>query len=222
MVDDSSKWERYGALGGIGFVVLLIVGGIVSGSSPKTTDSAAKILKYFSDNRDGIKVSAYLNGVAAVPILWWAGSLWARLRRAEGGQPRLALVAVLGLVLGGASAAASAAISATVAIEQKDLGASGAKFFFVLAQAIGSGISFGVAVLVLATSVLVLRMKVFPVWLGWLGLVDGVLMLVAGYGIASTSSALSGIGFAAFIIWAIWIITTSVIMFRTNEPAPVV
>jgi hypothetical protein len=140
--------------------------------------------------------------------LRWAGSLWARLRRAEGGQPRLALVAVLGLVLGGASSVAAQAISATVAIEQKDVGASGAKFFFVLAQALGSGITFGVAALVLATSVLVLRTKVFPVWLGWVGLLDG------------TSSTISAFGFASFIIWAIWIITTSVIMFRTNEPAP--
>jgi hypothetical protein len=131
-VDESMKWERYGALGGILFVVLVIVSIVIPGSTPKSTDSAAKILKYFRDNNDGIKVAGFVGGLAAVPILWWAGSLWARLRRAEGGAPRLALVAVLGLVFGGAGQLVAGAITATVALELNTLSASAVKFFFVL------------------------------------------------------------------------------------------
>ena len=218
-MDDSAKWERYGALGGILFVVLIIASIAVSGSNPKSSDSAAKILKSFQDNKDGIKVSAFLGALAALPILWWAGSLWARMRRAEGGQPRLALIAVLALVFAGASQAGSSAISATVALVLKDVGAAQAKFFFVLSMGLGAASSVGIATLVLAVSVLALRTRVFPVWLGWVGVVDAILFLVGSYSIATTSDALGGVGFAAFIVWAIWIIVVSVIMFRGKEAA---
>jgi hypothetical protein len=138
-VDDSRKWERCGALGGIAFVVLVIVSIIIGGSMPKASDSATKILKYFRDNTDGIKVGAFLGGLATVPILWWAGSLFVRLRRAEGGQPRLSLIALLGLVLGGAAAGTQAAINATVALDIKAVGDAEARFFFLLGQAMSAG-----------------------------------------------------------------------------------
>ncbi len=211
------KWERYGALGGILFVVLVIASIVIPGSTPKSSDSAAKIVKYFRDHQDGIEVAAFVGGLATLPILWWAGSLWARLRRAEGGQPRLALIAVLGLLFGGAGQLVSGAITATVALELNTVSASGAKFFFVLSMAAGSAGLVGLAVLVLATSMLVLRTRVFPVWLGWVGIVDAVAFLVASYAVASTSDAIAGVGFASFIIWAVWIIVLSVIMFRAVD-----
>jgi hypothetical protein len=216
-MDDSTKWERYGALGGILFVALVIASIVISGSNPKTSDSAAKILKSFHDNQDGLKVGTFVGALATVPILWWAGSLWARMRRAEGGNPRLALIAVLGLVFAGASQAGSGAISATVAIDLKNVGATEARFFFILSQGLGAASSVGLAVLVLAVSVLALRTRVFPVWLGWVGVLDAILFLVAAYSIASTSDGIAGVGFAAFIIWALWIIVVSVIMFRSND-----
>ena len=214
------KWERYGALGGILFVILVVASIVIPGSPPSTSDSTAKILKYFRDNKDAIEVAAFVGGLAAVPILWWAGSLWARLRRAEGGQPRLALIAVLGLVLGGAGQVVSGAITATVVLQLSGVSANGTKFFYVLSVGAGSAGSVGLAVLVLATSVLVLRTRVFPGWLGGVGVVDAIAFLVASYRIASTSDAIATVGFVAFIIWALWIIVLSVIMFRTPEPVP--
>ena len=216
------KWERYGALGGILFVVVVIASIAVAGSTPKSSDSAAKILQSFQDHKDGIKVSAFLGGLAAVPILWWAGSLYARMRRAEGGAPRLALIAVLGLVLGGAAQAGMAAVDATVVLTIKTISPSGAKFFFVLGQGFSAAGSVGLAVLVLAVSVLAFRTRVFPIWLAWIGIVDAIAFLVASYSVATTSDAISALSFAAFIIWAIWIIATSVIMFRAKEPAPAI
>jgi hypothetical protein len=50
-------------------------------------------------------------------------------------------------------------------------------------------------------------------------------LLVAAYSIATTSDAINTLGFVAFILWAIWLIATSVVMYRAtyNEttPAPV-
>ena len=200
-MDDSRSWERYGALGGILFVILVIVSIAISGSVPKASDSTAKILKYFRDNKDGIEVAAFVGGLATVPILWWAGSLWARMRRAENGQPRLALIAVLGLVLGGAGQLVASALTATVALQLDGVGASAAKFFFVLSLGAGAAGSIGIAVLVLATSALSFRTRVFPVWLAWVGAIDAVLFLVSSYAIASTSDA-STKWCPAWVAWA--------------------
>jgi hypothetical protein len=211
------KWERWGALGGILFVALVVASIAVSGSNPNASDSATKILKSFQDHKHGIEVSAFLGALAALPILWWAGSLWARMRRAERGQPRLALIAVLALVFAGASQAGSGVVTSAVALELHSISASGAKFFFVLSLGLGAASSVGLAVLVLAVSVLAFRTRVFPIWLAWIGVIDAILFLVASYSIATTSDAFSTIGFASFILWAIWILVISVIMFRAKD-----
>src|SRR5205085_6074918 len=108
---------------------LVIASIAISGSNPKASDSAAKIFKEFHDHRDGLKNGAFVGALAALPILFWAGSLWARMRRAEGGQPRLALIAVLALVFAGAAQTASGGINAAVALVLNNVTASQAKFF---------------------------------------------------------------------------------------------
>ena len=99
---DDSKWERYSALGGVAFAVLIAVAGFLPGSPPKTTDSAAKIARFFTDHGDAIRWSAYLGGLGTITALWWSGAVWRLLRRAEGGIPRLAVVALGGIVFAAA------------------------------------------------------------------------------------------------------------------------
>jgi hypothetical protein len=219
---DDTKWERYGALGGIVFVLLVIASIVVVGGNAMASDSAAKILKYFRDNKDGIKVGAFLSVLASVPIIWWAGSLWARLHRMGDRHNRLALIAVLGLLIGGAGNLTQTAVSAAVALQLPNIAPTTAKFFFILSLSFGAGGLIGIAVLLLAVSVATFRFRAFPSWIGWLGVVDAVVFLVAAYAIATTSDGIATLGFIAFILWAIWIIATSVVMYRaTYEPAAV-
>ena len=99
-MDESMKWERYGALGGILFVILVIASIVVAGSTPQTSDSAAKILQSIKDNKDGIELAAFLGVSRRCRSCGGRESVGADAR-AEGGQPRLALIAVLGLVFAG-------------------------------------------------------------------------------------------------------------------------
>jgi len=216
---DDSKWARYGALGGIVFVVLVVASGAAGGNS-QASDSPAKILKYLHDHQDGIKIAAFLSVLATVAIIWWAGSLWARLHHSGDRDFRLAVIALLGLLIGGAGNLTQTGITAALAIELNRVTANESKFFVVLSQAFGAGGSIGIAVLVFATSVATFRYHAFPTWVGWLGVVDGLAFLVGGYSIATTNSAIGGVGFAAFILWAIWLIATSVVMFRAKDEIP--
>jgi len=124
---------------------------------------------------------------------------------------------VLGLLIGGVGNLTQTAVTAVVALRLPDVSPVTAKFFFVLSLAFGSGGLIGIAVLVFAVSVTAFRLGAFPKWVGWLGVVDGLLFLVAAYAIASTSDTFA---FAAFILWAIWLIATSVVMYRATYEEP--
>lgn len=211
------QWERYGALGGILFVILVVASIIVTGGNATASDSASKIVKYFNDHQDGIKVAAFLSVLATAPIIVWAGSLWARLHRSGDRHNRLALIAVLGLVIGGVGNLTQTAVSAGVALELHSVSPSGTKLFFVMSQTFGAGGLIGLAVLVFAVAVASFRLGAFPRWIGWLGVLDGILFLVAAYSIATTSDAINTLGFVAFIVWSIWLIATSVVMFRVKD-----
>ena len=68
---DDRTWERYGALGGVWFVVMAVIGGIFAGSSPGRSDSTADIVEYYTDNDSGLGMSqlqsmAQTGGVPAV------------------------------------------------------------------------------------------------------------------------------------------------------------
>src|SRR5262249_55220165 len=95
-VMDDSKWERWGALGGILFVVMVVVSAFLPGSPPKLTDSTADMVKFVADKDDQLRLAGYLSAWATVPFFWFFGSLWRLLRRAEGGEPRLTVMAALG------------------------------------------------------------------------------------------------------------------------------
>jgi hypothetical protein len=221
LVNDDRRWERYGALGGILFVVLVIASIAVTGGNAKASDSPGKILQYFHDHQDGLRVGAFISVIASVPIIWWAGSLWAYLARRGDRSHRLGLIAVLGLLIGGVGNLTQTGVNAAVALELGRVSGVEAKFFFVMSQTLGAGGLVGLAVLVFAASIAGIRYDAFPRWIAWLGIVDGIVFVIAAATIATTNDAIGAAAFAGFILWSIWLIATSVTMYRATEDVAV-
>jgi hypothetical protein len=211
---DDKKMEKYAALGGIAFVVLNIIGMIPVGSPPKSDDSNAVILKWFVDKESGIKLAAFLGALSVIALIWWMGSLWRRMAAAEGGSPRLAVASVIGFTASGVAWLLSAGLQSAVAMRSADLGEA-AGFFYVL-----SGVMMGVAgafvaAHLLATNLLALRTKMFPTWHAGIGLLAGLGMIGGAVGTMTDSGAIMAIGLISFLLWALWILLTSVHMWRT-------
>ena len=204
---EDSKWEKFAALGGVAFVVLNVVGAVGTGSPPDP-GKPDQVAKWFNDHAGAIKLSQFLGVLSVIALLWWFGSLWRKMAIAEGGRYRLSIVAALGLVFSGTMLmAANATLSAT-ALRVDDL-QSGATIFYTLSNVLLASAGAGIVTFLTATSVLTLRAKMLPSWMGYLGLLSAALFLVATIGSANDSTAFMLFGLLGFVAWSLWTLGVS-------------
>ena len=213
-MDDDRNWERWGALGGILFVLLVAITAILPGNPPKTGDSAAKIADFIGDNGNKIRWAATTGGLAVIALFWWLGSVWRLMRRGEGGSPRLTVTAIAGAVFAAAMATIGAVSLAVIpVIGTHTFGNPQIRYFYILSSNIAVATMFGAAAFVGAFSLLIIRRRVLPPILGWLGLVVAVLGVVGGPVVSSTRDTFFYLAFAGFVAFLAWVVIVSIVMF---------
>jgi hypothetical protein len=208
------KWERWGALGGVLFVVLAAISAFLPGSPPMTSDSAKKISDFFVDHGDEVRWAGYIGALAVIPFFWWLGSVWRMLRRAEGGSPRLTVMATTSAAFATVLAVIGGVIlSAVPIIGIRALGLSGARTFYVISTNLAVATLFGVATFLLAFSVVIIRTAVLPRIMGWLGVLIAIVGMVGAASVATDRSAIFDIAFGSFLASMLWILVVSILMF---------
>lgn len=219
---DDRRWERLGALGGVVFVVMMLVTAFLPGDPPATGDPPSEVVRWIVDHGDEIRWAGYLGALAVLPLFWWVGSLWRLLRRAEGGTPRLAVTAVLGVSFAAVAGAVSGVMLAVLATSAaRGLDEVQLQVLYLLATDVGFVSLFGIAAFVGASSIVFVRSRAMPAALGWFGLAVSAVAVVAGYGAVSTRDALMVVAFLAYLGAMLWVLVTSILMFRSGrEPAP--
>lgn len=211
----SKAIERWAPLGGIIFVVLMVIGAGLLGDHPDPDASEQEITDYLSDGGNHTRniVGAYLWVLAGVGLLWFLTHLRSVLRSAEGGAGTLSNLGFgAGVVFTALLMASSAAIAAVAgAIEFRDAPDIDPDFVRILPQTgyamllLGGG--FAAVVLVLTTSVVSLETNVFPQWLTWLGILAAIVLLFA-------------IIFLPMIALLVWVLAVSIVLLmRTEETA---
>jgi hypothetical protein len=216
---DDRRWERWSALGGIAFVLLIAATAVLQGSPPKPSDPAATITRFLFDKETELRWSAYLTGLAFVAVFWWAGAVWRLLRRAEGGTPRLAVLAVGGLLFGNAMAALSSLLLSASVMSSgwAGQGPSSLKAMYTTSAVIGGATAFGVAAFLGAFSAVIIRTGVLPRGLGWFGALVALVALVAGGAVASSRDVFFVLGDVTFAGLGIWVLIASVLMVRAHD-----
>ncbi len=205
--------EKYGALAGLVFVVLNIIGSALMGSPPASSDSNTKVMNWFVDKESGIKTGAFLGAISVIFMLWFLGTIWRNMSNAENGSSRAGVVSAAGLIASGALWTASAGVQSVVAMRIDELGESSG-FFYALSGVLMAMAGAFVATHLFATNLQALRTKWLPSWHAGIGLLAGVGFVIGSAGTMTDSSAIMAVGFISFLVWALWIVLTGVHMYR--------
>jgi hypothetical protein len=215
---DDKTWERYGALGGVWFVVFAVIGGIFAGSSPSRSDSPADIVKYYTDNDSNLQIGAFLGALGMIGLVWWFGTLWRTMADAEGGTPRVSIIALVGFILSAFAAMAAFTIDAGTAAAISTAGEGSTIFFQISSISFGFS-ALGEVILTAAVGGLILRTGFLPRWVGYLSYAVAVVALVGSVGIANDASFFSAFAVLAAAAWGVWIVVIAVLNYRRTSAA---
>ena len=212
---------RWAMLGGVAWVVLFVVGVILTFSgTPDSSSAPGKLIAYYSDSghRDRINIGWVLTGLSVFFFLWFLGALRRAIRGLEGDDGLLTAVTTIGGTIYGAMTLAAVAVETGIRTMSDDtyhhtvypgLIHAADDVGWVLHASGGAGLG----AMIIAASLAAVRARAVPSWVGWLGVAVGILSL----------------GLLIFFPWfvaAIWILVVSVGMFirggRPAQPRPAV
>ena len=218
--------ERLGAVAGVAFVVLAIIGAFTAGSTPKFDDSASEIVSFFRDNHNAVIFSAILTGIASPLFVWLVAAIALTLRAA--GQTAWAGVAFAAGLVGTGLATAADAVGGSLAhiANNGDNGLTQSLYqlqgFFV-AKAF-----WFAAVVTLAVGVAAWR-AALPRWYAALSLGAVVLFVLGGVSLKSSGflAPLDSMQLIAYLGLLLWSLATAAVLWMTapvtevrRAPAP--
>jgi hypothetical protein len=209
-----SPLARWAPIGGLIFVVLLVIGAGLIGDHPEPDAADQEIAEYLADGDKHTMniIGYYFWAIGGVALLWFLSRLRGILREAEGGRGTLANLGfaagisfIATLLVGGAPIVA---VGAAIEFRDVDPATIDPGFVRVLPQMgygmvlVGGG--FAALVLVLTTSIISLQTGVLPQWLTWLGFAVAVILLFA-------------VIFLPMIALVVWVAALAVVLLMQGE-----
>ena len=199
------KGKNLAPLCGVLAVVMVIVAFFALGqSTPGGDDSAAKVVKFYKDNGGREIAAAVVLAFAGVPLIYFAGMLRDRGRAATQGRSALPALAFGGGVVSAGGFMTAGALHFALSDYADDIQPTAAQAINAIDNDFFLPFAVGLVTLVLATSLMAIRVGLLPKWLGW----AGVVIFVIGF---------TPIGFVAFGLAGIWVIVVSILFYVRGE-----
>ena len=211
-------WQRLGAAGGILYVALALTGntvGFVEPPAPNASRDAVAAFWAATSATWPLRVSLML--LAFFCFVFFVGSLWDVLRRAEGKSSQFAAVALGGGVLTAAAQLGEFPPTyAGIQWAKAGLDPNIARMLALDMNGAGFLLSwFTLAILLSATAIVIIRTRALPRWLGWLGAVLAIALLVSVWMAVMFSFEFP----LPFILTLLWIILVSgMLIWRAGRP----
>ena len=206
-----SGFARWAALGGAVYVVLFVVGTILLFSGAKGGDDPPSVVRaWYSDSghRDRLHLGWVAVGLGLFALLWFVSAL---RRNVSAGDRDGILTAIVGLGGGIYVALALTAVSLEDAIKTMSDDTYHHQVFPELIHAaddagwvIHAAGAAGLSAMIIAASYAFMARGTWPRWAGWVGIVVGVL-------------ALASVAFFPQLLFLLWILIVSVLMFLRPE-----
>jgi hypothetical protein len=213
---DTRQQDRLAAATGIVFVALQLATIPLMGDTPDFDAKIGTIRDYLVDDSGGLLWATTLNALSAFFFIWFLGILRSVLRVAEGGQGRLSAVAFGGgLVTIALAVAGSVPITALAWEDTAKVADDGLlrvawnlnTLAFVPLGAIAT-------VFVLAVTAVIFRTRLFPMWVGVVGLVTAAVGLIGLFALAADDydTPLAFFGFLGYVLTMLFVLVLSVYM----------
>jgi hypothetical protein len=190
------------------FVALMLIGIAESGNSPDSNASGRHVIAFYVAHQHSQKVSDILFVLAAVFVVFFAGSLHSYLRRTPSVASASALILVGAALLAVGLTVLSGADYALADVPG-DLSTSAAQALNVLGNDVFYTLPVGGCVFAIASAVAILRGGALPKWLGWVSVVIGIAMTTPLFWISA-------------LVLLVWVLIVAVLIYLrsgTSSPA---
>jgi hypothetical protein len=196
----SRNKDWLGALTGVAAIIVGAIAVLIGGEPEEASKGAEKVVAHYAENKDEIQISAIMGVVAAALLVFYFGYLRKVLRRAEGENGTLSVVALIGAAIIATGISIDATLSFAIAEAVDDKIDSTA---ILAMQAIWDNdfmpIALGAIIVLFAAGISIVRHGALPKWLGWVAIALGIV-------------AMTPIGFIGFLGLLVWILITSVLL----------
>ena len=218
--------ERVGAMSGLAFVVLALLGGFLYPQQPRVDATPATTLAWVHDHRIALQAGMILSFFAAGVFVWFVGYLRLVLARSEGGAESLTPI-VFGSGVAVAIISALAAMP-TALLAFMDAQAGGIRDLDLVRMLGDLNIVFFAATSVMTAVFLcglglaMVRRELAAPWLGWVSLVVAAINAIAVW-IGVTFSSYHGkgwmvVGWGAYIGFVATVTATSAFLLGADSP----
>jgi hypothetical protein len=210
---------RMAGIAGIVFAIGGAVAGSIAPIPPSASDPAAKFLEYYTEHRSAILAQGVMNLLLFIPATLFAAGLWRILGARDGNV--LGVGAVLAFLATGAIAQICGAGFQALGwlSDGHGLQETSAKELSLLVGLMNQSLFGPIAAFSFASAAVVLSGNGLPRWVGWLGIVTGIVCVAALFGIAD-EGAFQPFGvvlLAGFIVVSLYAFVLSVVMVRRTD-----
>ncbi len=211
------RWERTTAAAGLA-TVLGLVGELVTWSNPHLSDPLSKITGYFVNQRSTALASIGLGLLAAVALLVFAAGMRAILSGVDGRIDVLPTVLLCAGVLYVSAELIFTTMTGALALVAGEASRGEVRMLLALENFADLFRFLPIGVRVGAASLAMLGRRAFARWIAWLGVVSGALLLIAEGGVLTPEDgggSISDAGMVGLVLFLIWLISTSLSLFRS-------
>ena len=198
------KLQRYGPLGAIFAIVLVLASFVTHGRWASTEESAQEIADLYVQNQDRVFMGSWLAVLGGLCFLVFGLSMSQRVR--DTGQQLLGMLVAGATLIAVTGLAVDSTLRAGLSIQADSMSPEAMKTMHAIWDAFFWPMHAGMATLVLAIGLAALGSGLLPKWLGWVGVVAFVVAMIP----APTM-------FAGIILSLVFIVITSLMMTFTKD-----
>jgi len=194
--------ERFGALFGAVAIICLIVVMAIEGDPPDVSEKTAEqVVAHWVDMGDGAWFSLWLGIIVGILMLLWG--LWTSNALRERGVTLLAPTTALGAVCIAAGMAMDAASRLALLDAAEHMPTAAVVAVSAMLQYLWVPFLFGMVLITVGVSASAKQTDLIPSWLAWIGYAAALILVIP-----------HPISFIGFLVFAIWLLISSITMFR--------